>query len=79
MSTEEAATTALNDFKRTLKDGYPFLSVSAFRKNPGLDLYIVAALEGWSEDQKNRLPIVSGTMTDEELSEIADERQDALW
>jgi hypothetical protein len=75
----ERAEEALAQFKRTVQEGHPWLPGLTFILNPGLDLYIVAALEKWAEDQRSRLPIVSGTMTEEELAEIAEQRQEVLW
>lgn len=80
MSTKvEKAEEALRDFKRRMAEGLPWVHSVHFIRNPGLDLYILAALEGWVEDQKNRLPIVAGTLTEEEIAEIAEQRQGVLW
>jgi hypothetical protein len=78
MSVEQAEA-ALREFKRTVQEGHPWVPGLIFILNPGLDLYIMAALERWAEDQRNRLPIVSGTLTDEEISEIVEGAQERLW
>ena len=75
----EAAEHALAEFKRTVQEGQPWVPGAHFINNPGLDLYVIAALEGWAQDTKNRLPILNGTLTDEEISEIVEGAQERLW
>lgn len=62
---------ALAYFRRTVGEDSPWVPGILFSTNPGLDLYITAALERWVEDTKNRLPIETGQITDAELNEIA--------
>jgi len=43
----EQAEAAQADFQRTREAGHPWVPGTALTKNPGLDLYIAAALESW--------------------------------
>lgn len=43
----EQAESALETFKRSMEEGHPWVPGSLFISNPGLDLYILAALQGF--------------------------------
>jgi hypothetical protein len=48
----EAAESALAEFKRSMRSGHPWVPGVHFIKNPGLELYVQAALEGWAEKHR---------------------------
>jgi hypothetical protein len=47
MTELEKAEAAQAAFKQSMRESHPWLPGSSFRSNPGLDLYIQAALESW--------------------------------
>ncbi len=47
MTELEKAIEAQRAFKQSMQDGNPYLLDIVFIENPGLDLFIQAALEGW--------------------------------
>lgn len=49
MTPFEQAESALATFKASMRDGHPWVPGGLFISNPGLDLYILAALQGWVE------------------------------
>ena len=69
MTDLEEAATALREFKRAMQEGHPWLPGGVFTKNPGLDLYIVAALEGFVHSRQvaeQSLPAKRVSLTDKE-------------
>lgn len=52
MAALEEAKAVLEDFKRVLNEGHPWLPGNVFIRCPGLDLYVQAALEGFVYDRQ---------------------------
>lgn len=49
MTPLEQAESALETYKRSMYEGHPWVPGALFTSNPGLDLYILAAFQGWVE------------------------------
>jgi len=47
MTAQQQAEAALATFRRSMREGHPWVPGGVFTSNPGLDLYVVAALESW--------------------------------